>query len=174
MVMTPIKDPVTASWGLRISDSDFAKLKRGLLARSSDDRWAFLAMSDEELVREQAQRWAPECRPGTPSTPEDELTQEERNRRDRAFFEEMEREERERDEKDAEWEAAADLVHLDVRCNIFIRRAWSKTEWCRLVVKSRSAADGDAVTAEIEAITWDKMGIMTSTLPRSRPKSTSS
>lgn len=155
MVMTPIKDPVTASWGLTISDPDFAKLKRGLLARSSDDRWAFLAMSDEELVEEEAQRWAPECRPGTP---QGELTEEEQSRRDEAFFEEMEREELERDGRDAQWEAAADLIHLDVRCNISIRRAWSNTEWWRLVVKSRSAADGDAGTAEIEAITWGQNG----------------
>lgn len=151
MVMTPMENPATASWGLSISDSDFAKLKRGLLARSSDDRWAFLAMSDEELVEEEAQRWAPERRP---STPEDELTEEEQNRRDEALFEEMEREELERDEKDAEWEAAADLIHLDVRCNVSIRYAWSNTEWWRLVVKSRSAADGDAGTAKIETITW--------------------
>lgn len=109
MVMTPINNPATASWSLSISDSDFAKLKRGLLARSSDDRWAFLAMSGEKLVEEEAQRWAPERRP---STPEDELTEEEQTRRDEALFEEMEREELERDERDAEWEAAADLIHL--------------------------------------------------------------
>lgn len=158
MVLTPIESPATASWGLSISDSDFAKLKRGLLARSSDDRWAFLAMSDEELVEEEAQRLVPERKPSTPSTPEDELTEEEQNRRNEAFFEEMEREELERDERDAEWEAAADLIHLDVRCNISIRRAWSNTEYWRLVVKSRSAADGHAGTAKIEAITWGQNG----------------
>lgn len=149
--MTPIENPVTASWGLSISDSDFAKLKRGLLARSSDDRWAFLAMSDEELVEEEAQRWAPERRP---SMPEDELTEEEQNRRDEALCELMERQELERDKRHAEWEAAADLIHLDVRYNISIRYAWSNTEWWRLVVKSRSAADGDAGSAKIETITW--------------------
>lgn len=153
--MNPIDNPATASWGLSISDSDFAKLKRGFLARSSDDGWAFLAMSDEELAEEEAQRWAPERRP---STPEGELTEEEQDRREEALFEDMEREELERAERDAEWEAAADLVHLDVRCNISIRRAWSNTEWWRLVVKSRSAADGDAGTAEIEAITWGQSG----------------
>lgn len=151
MVMTPIENPTTASWGLSISDSDFAKLKRGLLAQSSDDRWAFLAMSDEELVEEEAQRWAPERRP---DTPEDELTEEELNRRDEALEEIMEQQELERDERHAKWEAAADLIHLDVRCNISIRYAWSNTEWWRLVVKSRSAADGDAGTAKIETITW--------------------
>lgn len=155
MVMTPIKNPATAFWGLSISDSDFAKLKRGFLARSSDDRWAFLDMSDEELAEEEAQQRALECRP---STPEDELTEEEQNRREEALFEEMEREELERDKKDAEWEAAADLIHLDVRCNISIRHAWSDTEWWRLVVKSRSAADGNAGTAKIEAITWGQNG----------------
>lgn len=83
-------------------------------------------MSDEELVEEEAQRWAPERRP---STPEDDLTEEERNRWEEAFFEEIEREELKRDERHAEWEAAADLIHLYVRCSISIRRAWSKTEW---------------------------------------------
>lgn len=48
------------------------------------------------------------------------------------------------------------MIHLDVRCNISNRRAWSNTEWRRLFVKSRSAADGDAGTAKIEAITWEQ------------------
>lgn len=83
-------------------------------------------MSDEQLAEEEAQRWAPERRP---STPEDELAEEEQNRRHEAPFEEMEREELERDQRDAEWEAAADLMHLDTRCNISIRQAWSNAEW---------------------------------------------
>lgn len=159
MAVTLIENPATASWGLSISDSDFAKLKRGFLARSSDDRWAFLAMSDEKLAEEHAQLLENEkaqarAEERRSSTPEEQLTEEEQTRRDAALFEEMEREERERDERDAEWEAASDLIHLDVRCNISIRQAWSNMEWWRLVVKSRSAADGDAGAAKIETITW--------------------
>lgn len=97
MVITPIETPATASWGLRISDSDFTKLNRGLLARSSDDRWAFLAMSDEKPVEEESQRWAPECRPGTSSMSKDDLTkEEEQNRVAEGLFKEMEQKELER------------------------------------------------------------------------------
>lgn len=40
--MQPIENPVTATWGLDLSDKDFAALKRGCRIRDMDDRWAFV------------------------------------------------------------------------------------------------------------------------------------
>lgn len=49
-------NPAAASWGLSISDSNFAKLEHGLRARIIDDAWATLAMTDEELLEEAAEK----------------------------------------------------------------------------------------------------------------------
>lgn len=53
--MIPMNNPATASWVLNISDLDFAKLKRGILAQNMYDKWAFLAIADKELVEEEAE-----------------------------------------------------------------------------------------------------------------------
>jgi hypothetical protein len=45
-----MENPATASWGLSISDADFAKLKRGFMPWDMDDRWVIKTMTDEELA----------------------------------------------------------------------------------------------------------------------------
>lgn len=44
----PMKEPLTASWGLIISDADVEKLKTGFKSRSMDDKWDFL-MEDPDV-----------------------------------------------------------------------------------------------------------------------------
>ncbi|KAK8124531.1 uncharacterized protein PG998_000290 [Apiospora kogelbergensis] len=39
----PMKEPATATWGLRISDADFDKLKAGFEPESWDDKWGVSA-----------------------------------------------------------------------------------------------------------------------------------
>ncbi|KAF1961047.1 hypothetical protein CC80DRAFT_357722, partial [Byssothecium circinans] len=38
----PMKEPLTAPWGLAISDADVEKLKAGFRAKSMDDKWDLL------------------------------------------------------------------------------------------------------------------------------------
>ncbi|KAI1799281.1 hypothetical protein F4811DRAFT_114312 [Daldinia bambusicola] len=44
----PMKKPLTASWGLPISDADLAKLKVGVKSRSMDDKWDILVEDPDE------------------------------------------------------------------------------------------------------------------------------
>lgn len=150
-------NPATASWGLRISDSDFAKLKRGLLAQDMDDKWAFLAMTEEELSEEQVEDERRKGKPAHEKMPEEELTEGQLLDREAWELGEIESYELEREQNAAAREAA---LKLDEGGNISIRRAWSNTEHYRLVVKPSSGAGSDgaaaAGTAEIKAITWDQ------------------
>ncbi|KZL86540.1 hypothetical protein CI238_05625 [Colletotrichum incanum] len=41
-------EPVTAPWGLSISNADFAKLKAGLEPMDQDDKWRYTATDDSE------------------------------------------------------------------------------------------------------------------------------
>ncbi|KAK2601689.1 hypothetical protein QQS21_004764 [Conoideocrella luteorostrata] len=44
----PMKEPLTASWGVPISDADVEKLKAGLQSRSMDDKWDMLVEDPDE------------------------------------------------------------------------------------------------------------------------------
>ncbi|KAI1468750.1 uncharacterized protein F4812DRAFT_345096 [Daldinia caldariorum] len=44
----PMKKPLTAAWGLPISDADLAKLKVGLRPRDMDDKWEILIEDPDE------------------------------------------------------------------------------------------------------------------------------
>lgn len=44
----PMKEPLTAPWGLPISDADVEKLKVGFKSRSMDDRWDMLIEDPDE------------------------------------------------------------------------------------------------------------------------------
>ncbi|KAK4110395.1 hypothetical protein N656DRAFT_831000 [Canariomyces notabilis] len=47
-----IEKPQTASWDLSISDADFAKFRRSLLAKDMDDKWAFIPMTPQYLANQ--------------------------------------------------------------------------------------------------------------------------
>lgn len=49
-------DPATALWGLRITDLDFNRLKRGFQPRDMDDKWVCLA--DEPDQDPMVVRWS--------------------------------------------------------------------------------------------------------------------
>lgn len=44
----PMKEPLTAPWGLPISDADVEKLKVGFKSRSMDDKWDLLVEDPDE------------------------------------------------------------------------------------------------------------------------------
>src|SRR5690348_7931444 len=44
----PMKEPLTAPWGLSISDADVKKLKAGFKSRSMDDKWDMLVEDPDE------------------------------------------------------------------------------------------------------------------------------
>ncbi|KAK7419308.1 hypothetical protein QQX98_003460 [Neonectria punicea] len=44
----PMKEPLTAAWGLPISDADVEKLKVGVKSRSMDDKWDILVEDPDE------------------------------------------------------------------------------------------------------------------------------
>ncbi|KAH6646236.1 hypothetical protein BKA67DRAFT_541212 [Truncatella angustata] len=44
----PMKEPLTAPWGLSISDADVEKLKVGFKSRSMDDKWDMLIEDPDE------------------------------------------------------------------------------------------------------------------------------
>ncbi|KAK2611934.1 hypothetical protein QQS21_002040 [Conoideocrella luteorostrata] len=44
----PMKEPLTASWGVPISDADVEKLKVGFQSRSMDDKWNILIEDPDE------------------------------------------------------------------------------------------------------------------------------
>lgn len=45
--MRPMKEPATAAWGLRISDTDVEKLKAGLKPMDMDDKWHIYVSATE-------------------------------------------------------------------------------------------------------------------------------
>ncbi|XXH01432.1 hypothetical protein Hte_007792 [Hypoxylon texense] len=44
----PMKEPLTVSWGLPISDADVEKLKVGFRSQSMDDKWSILVEEPDE------------------------------------------------------------------------------------------------------------------------------
>ncbi|CZR63126.1 uncharacterized protein PAC_13023 [Phialocephala subalpina] len=123
-----MENPLTASWGLSISDADFAKLKRGVRPRDMDDRWIFKAMTDEELADE--------------ATTDKELTDEELM--DEELMDEATTDETLTDKA---------TLDLDQGGNISIRRSWTNKELYRLAVKPSEGG----TSAKIEAITWEQI-----------------
>lgn len=127
-----MKSPATASWGLSISDADFAKLKRGFRARDMDDKWIFKDMTDEALAEEDLAGQATT----NGATTNGELTDEELTD----------------EELMAEPTTDEATVNLDQGGNISIRRSWTNIELYRLVIKPSEGG----TSAKIEAITWEE------------------
>ena len=127
-----MENPATASWGLSISDADFAKLKRGVRARDMDDKWVFKDMTDEELADEAT----------TNGATTDEATTDEPTTDDELTYEELM----------AEPTTDEATVDLDQGGNISIRRSWTNRELYRLAVKPSEGG----TSAKIEAITWEQ------------------
>lgn len=138
-----MENPATASWGLRISNTDFAKLKRGLSPRSMDDKWRIKFMTDQEVLDEETAN-----KSGTatrePTIAEVEIMTEEELEADLALEETMRNKPPPTDEE----------LRLDVGGNISIRGSWSsQKEPYRLAVKPNE--DGTN-SATIETITWEQ------------------
>ncbi|KAF8854025.1 hypothetical protein BDZ45DRAFT_729062 [Acephala macrosclerotiorum] len=132
-----MENPATASWGLSISDVDFAKLKRGVRPRDMDDKWIFKAMADEATTNGATTDGATTDE----ATADKELTDEELT--DEELTDEELMDELLMDE------AALDL---DQGGNISIRRSWTNKELYRLAVKPSEGG----TSAKIEAITWEQ------------------
>ncbi|CAN8104769.1 unnamed protein product [Discula destructiva] len=131
-----MEHPETASWGLSISDADFAKLKRGVRPRDMDDRWIFQAMTCTETAD-----YATAKEQTTDATTTDtEPTHEE-------LMDAMLADEAAADEALAD-EDTLDLVQGG---NISIHRSWTNKELYRLDVRLSEGA----TSAKIEAITWE-------------------
>jgi hypothetical protein len=45
-----MQEPATASWGLRISNNDFEKLKAGLQPQDQDDKWHVYILNKEQSI----------------------------------------------------------------------------------------------------------------------------
>ncbi|KAK7731107.1 hypothetical protein SLS53_008825 [Cytospora paraplurivora] len=136
-----IENPETASWGLSISDADFAKLKHNILAKSSDDRWEFLAMTDEELANE-ALEWADRLlKTGSTRPVIQQMTEEE-------WEAELQRMEEETD-KETRDEPPVDLNRGGIAS---IRRSWTGRELYRIAIKPREGH----TSPKIETITWER------------------
>lgn len=129
-----MENPATASWGLSISDADFAKLKRGFKAFDMDDKWVFRPTTDKELSDEKRTNGA--TTDEVPTVDED-LTIEE------LLMDDWPR--------DKAWTDEATL-DLDQGGDISIIRCWSKREFYRLIVKPSEGG----TSAKIEAITWEQ------------------
>lgn len=145
-----MEDPATASWGLSISDADFARLKRGVRARDMDDKWVFMAMSDEELAEEAT---ASNAETTDSATANDQQTTDAATTDTEPTDDEL-MEAMLADEAAAAEQALADEAPLDLTqgANICIRRTWTSKEFYRLVVRPREGA----TSANIEAITWEQ------------------
>lgn len=145
--MQPIKNSATASWGLTLSDKDFAALKRGCKIRDMDDRWAFVAMTDQELLDE----LSAEKKATADQVPTSEVMT------DDELFDELEKEEPWMEE---EWTEKAPparaLTENDMALGgyISIRRTWTDTELYRLVLAVQPGEGG--VSRKIEAIIWEQ------------------
>ncbi|KAF3771416.1 hypothetical protein M406DRAFT_354853 [Cryphonectria parasitica EP155] len=125
--MRAMENPATAFWGLSISDADFAKLKRGVRARDMDDKWVFIAMTDEELADKETTEATTDEVPTGQETIEEELEEEPTT----PLFDEA-------------------LLHQ--AGDISIRRTWTNWELYRLAIKP---SDG-STSAKIESITWEQ------------------
>ncbi|GAB1312060.1 hypothetical protein MFIFM68171_02270 [Madurella fahalii] len=142
-----MENPATASWGLSISDADFAKLKRGVRARDMDDRWIVKAMTDEELADEATtNRAATSGAMTNEATTNEALTDKELT--DEELMDELLMDEA------TTGEALTDeaTLDLDQGGNISIRRSWTNKELYRLAVKPSEGG----TSAKIEAITWEQ------------------
>ncbi|KAG6357314.1 hypothetical protein INS49_015192 [Diaporthe citri] len=140
--MQPIENPAAASWGLNLSEKDFAALKRGCRIRDMDDRWAFVYMTDQELLDElSAEKKA---------TTDEVLT-------DDQLLDELEMEEPWMEEERTEKAAPARVVTEEDMAQggyISIRRTWSNIELYRLVLTVQPSEGG--ISRKIEAITWEQ------------------
>lgn len=149
-MMQPIRNPVTAYWGLTLSDKDFKALKRGCRIRDMDNRWAFVAMSDQELSDELSD----EKKVKANQVPPQELMT------DDELFDELEKEEAEEagieKERTEKAPPARALTEKDMAEGgyIFIRRTWSNTELYRLELTVQPFEGG--VSRKIEAIIWEQ------------------
>ena len=142
-----MENPATASWGLSISDADFAKLKRGVRARDMDDKWVFKDMTDEELADEATTNGATTNGATTNGATmngatTNGATTDEPTTDDELTYEELM----------AEPTTDEATVDLDQGGNISIRRSWTNRELYRLAIKPSEGG----TSAKIEAITWEQ------------------
>jgi tetrahydromethanopterin S-methyltransferase subunit H len=144
--MHTMENPATASWGLSISDADFARLKRGVMPRDMDDKWIFKAMTDEELADEATTNGATTDEATTDEATDEATTDKELT--DEELMDELLMDEEATDEALTD-EATLDL---DQGGNISIRRSWTNKELYRLAVKPSEGG----TSAKIEAITWEQ------------------
>lgn len=153
--MPPIENPRRASWGLTLSEKDFAALKGGCIIRDLDDKWAFVAMTDEELLDELS---AEENATTEDKTTADQVPNTELKTDDELLDEYIELEEEEPSWVQEEWTEKAPPARavtekdMAVGGNISIRRAWTNIELYRLVLSVQPGED--VVSRKIEAIVW--------------------
>lgn len=142
-IMT-MENPATASWELRISNADFAKLKRGISPMNMDDKWWIKFMTDQEVLDEEAANRAAAAAPKTDEPPaEPYIMTDEELEADLALEEATRNKPPPTDEE----------LRLDEGGNISIRRSWyPKQERYRLAVKPNE----DGTGAKIETITWEQ------------------
>lgn len=143
IIMT-MESPATASWDLRISIADFAKLKRGISPRDMDDKWWIKFMTAQEVLDEEAANRAPAAATTTakPSVEPEIMTEEE-------LEADLAREEAEQNKPPL----TNKELRLDEGGNISIRRSWfPKRELYRLRVKPNE----DGTDAKIETIIWEQ------------------
>lgn len=159
-----MKNPATVPWGLSISDADFAKIKRGVRCRSSDDKWV-VAVRKAEPVDSLDAGTATGVAPADDSTTDEELSGEEEDAWSEgsaldeaaATTDDEEPEEEyeyfsEDDESDEE--EPVDLTRGD---DITIIRSWSQVELFRLAVRPRTNEGNEGTTsATIQTITWEQ------------------
>lgn len=144
--MPPIQNPRRASWGITLSDKDFAALKGGCIIRDMDDRWRFVAVTDEELADElsTAEKGTADQVPPEEPTTDDECDE---------LEEEPPWVQEERTEKAPPARAVTE-EDMAVGGYISIRRTWSNTELYRLVLTVQAGEDG--VSRKIEAVIWEQ------------------
>lgn len=143
--MQVMKDPATAAWGLSISDADYAKLKRGSLARDMDDKWAFIVLPEEEQLAEEAEAKRRDLA-DEPSAKKVEPELEEMTDEELTIAMEQDAVE------EAEREAMRGKRPLLEGDSVSIRRSWTNTELYRLIVRSGE----DGTSARIESVTWEQ------------------
>lgn len=142
-----MENPATASWGLSLSDQDFAALKGGCKIRDMDDKWAFIARTDQELLDELS---AKETATTYEKPTEDIMSDEE-------LVEELEMVEEEEEEERTEKARPARVVTEEDMAqggNISIRRTWTNTEFYRLILTVQPSEGG--FSRKVEAITWEQ------------------
>lgn len=142
-----MENPATASWGLSLSDQDFKALKGGCKIRDLDDKWAFLARTDQELSDELSAEAISATRQ---VSTDDVMTDEE-------LSAELEMEEEEEEEERTDKAPPARIVTEEDMAqggNISIRRTWTNTEHYRLGLTVQPGEGG--TIRKIEAITWEQ------------------